>query len=540
MQKMLAQAEEWSKHPRLFWDGCGFPEMDELEQGLHMRGGAGSLDKPSMRTYWLYTDIGRFIVNVENSYRDFWNLIRRLYQLETRKEWTCQLELMPIYVNEEGRAVTDNTRKVQHRKWHHTKETPFDLPSYEAHYVNYVAYVMNPKDMCRFRVRYNRNGKLSSLSSLDPLEPQDKQVVNLKVPNVGIAYWYLPSSGIAVNVREETFRNAVECLLPQHKQHRVRWSIDGTTGHSGMNGQLLLMAEAPSKALWNATIKALFAGNGVNITLEVIEDRVSLTKVGDSLPRVEESSLQVGILMPGHNMKGWYERNREEDIFRQNTQIFPAIRAYAQTATSPDILPLRIWPGVQYYDDRLNIANWSRDHLSKVLPGEPNTEVEQDIWLSENLAYTWDAVVVKPDFNWFMIHCLTDKTKEDQSRGDFLSKEYSEDEDGLLTLDKFRITVSLMLNEVDDEQNTELIHFSEEQDYISIQQTESGETFWIGPGMTQYQWHSQVYSWLNSHNIYFEVHQNWPVSKCLLIWATYCLVVLIVSKDIQRRSSKVH
>lgn len=486
MEIMLAQAQERSKHPRLLWDGCGFPEMDELELGLHLRGGAGNPVELQKRTYWLYTDMGRFIMDVDESFHAFCALIERLFQLETRGALACQIDFMPVLHTDSG-AVLDTTKQTQYCNW----EKPTRHGDHPRTYASYVSFVMNSKDTRRLRVRYNPNFPVP-LPPTDFWEPQDNQhVVNLEVRGVGIAYWHLPSRPKAVNIRQDTFRNAIECLLPEHRQYCVQWSIKGTEGKPDKDGRLLLMAEAPSVALWDATQEALRSGDRVTITLMVVDNR--------------NNDHEVRILMPGFNRTEWYNKGARHGMLPSNPDFFRAIRSYAQPRTVPDRYPLRIWAGVQHYENPDNLLDETKNRLSMILPVGPDCEADTNIWQSEYLAYTWDAVVVRPHFEFFVLVCMTNRTGKDLADGQYRNGVHSA-EDGLLTLARFRNAV----REISD-------GFNEEEEYIEIDQAGSHDTFLIGPGMTERQWHFQVFSWFDSATIHYRVHRNWPISECLLI-----------------------
>jgi hypothetical protein len=480
MVKILVQAQERPKHPRLLWDRCGVDEMDGSEQGLHLRGGAGSPAEVLNRTFWLYTDMGRFIMNVDNFFPAFCDLTYRLFRLEVREDWTCQIDFMPVLKTDSG-AVLDTTKAFNSQLW--GKSTKHERQPYTLD--SYATFVMDSNDTVRFRVRYNPNFP-APLNPADFWEPKDNQtVVNLEVPGVGIAYWFLPSSPEGVNILQDTFRNAVECLIPRHRQYSVQWAIQGTEGQPDKTGRLLLMAEAPSVALWNATQEALGSGDRVNIHLTVFEG-------------TQCSQLAVKILMPGFNQVAWYDRLPDNDLSHQNQEIFRAVRNFVHLRMTPDRFPVRIWAGVQLYDDLDNLD--PRRTLSLVLPAESDLGVEADIWESEFLALTWDAIVVRPNFQTFMVICMTGRKRDDMGSGNYYCGELQAI-GGLLTLARFRDTV----REISE-------GFNQEEEYISIEQAQSGHTFLIGPGMTERQWHTQVFEWFDSPTIRYRTHRHWPIS----------------------------
>jgi hypothetical protein len=312
----------------------------------------------------------------------------------------------------------------------------------------------------------------------------DQTLVNLEIQGVGIAYWYLPANEpYGVNVLQDTFRNTIECLIPQHRQYHVQWTIPGKPSSSG---QLQLIAEAPSKALWIATQEALKSRPRVTIYLTVLEDK--------------PNPLSVKILMPGFNSVGWYNRLPDDQLSHQNREIFEAIRNFARPRTEPNRTPLRIWSGVENYDSREIL----QDPLSMVLPAEKDPGLELDIWMREYLAFTFDTVVVRPEFEEYRIICMMDHMKEDLAYENCPSKILAPWQ-GYVTLERFRRAVRQLLGD-----------FNPGQEYIAIEQPQSDQTFLIGPDMTELQWRFHVFDWLDNSTIFFRRHQAMPSGECLL------------------------
>ncbi len=462
--------------------------MDELEQGLHLRGGAGNPAELLPEQYILYTEMGCFLMDVDNSFGAFSRLTERLFELGNRGEWACQIDLIPVIYTTNAGAVADKTR--EYRSWQWIRRTKHDFQPQT--YNSWVTSIVEAKDRL-FRVRYNPNYP-KKLNSADIWEPEDSPaVVNLHVEDVGTAYWYLPSNPHGVNMLQDTFRNAIECLIPQHKMHRVRWLIPGREDQPISTGQLLLIAEAPSMELWNATQKALGSRSRVDIYLTVLEENST-----------RSDQLAVKILMPGFNQVGSYNRLPEDQLGNRNPDIFPAIRNFVRQKTLTDQTRVRIWAGVELYEDPSNLSTNLADARSMVLPAEEDVGTEEDIWQSEFLALTFDAVVVKPDFDNYRIICVTNQLELDIAYENCPSEELGTSQ-GLLTLANFRRCVRRLSG-----------NFNLKKEYISIEQPQSDNTFLIGPAMTERQWRTQVFDWLYSPTILYRQHQNWSCRECLI------------------------
>lgn len=493
VEKLLGQAQERAKHPRLVWDGCGFPEMDEMEQGLHLRGGAGNPADVQPRRLWLYTEMGRFYV--DDVYGTVYKLSYRLFRLEDNKSWRrCQWDLIPVKHTNSGVEMNEGKRPGRYMwiKGHTDDNQPRD-------YERLIKPQRRTNDHWIFRVRLHDEKETPEpplLNWRDAWEPADNHtLVNLNVKGVGIAYWYLSvNKPYGVNVLQDTFRNAIECLIPQHKQYRVEWEIQGNPKSSG---QLQLIAEAPSVALWDATQKALGSRPRVTIYITVLED--------------QPNPHSVKILMPGFNSVGWYDRLPEADLSHQNPGIFKAIRNFALGRTELNRTALRIWSGFENYDSAGNLER----PRSMVLPVKPNPEVELDIWQTEGLAYTWDAVVVRPEFEDYRFICMTDQTKADMTYESYPSETLGTYL-GQITLGRFRRVVGRLL-----------VGFNPEEDYVIIEQSQSDQTFIIGPEMTEVQWRSQVFDWFDNPTILFRRHVRSPPGERLSNRVRYCSNVLI-------------
>lgn len=458
--------------------------MDELEQGLHLRGGGGSPAAAQFRKMWLYTELGRFYV--DDDFLTVHELAFRLLRLGERKSWEwCQWDLIPVKHTDSGVKVDQDIRAGRYmwRRFHTKDHQPRD-------YEKFIKPQRKANDHWIFRLRlldeitnYERTKKKPRLLDYrDPWEPaDDPTLVNLNVRGVGIAYWYLPAKEPHLarhnNVLQDTFRNAIECLIPQHRKYRVQWEIPGTES----SGQLQLITEAPSVALWDATQKVLGSRRRVTIYITVLGEK-------------EPDSLAVKILMPGFNSVGWYNRLPENELSDQNPVIFQAIRNFALGRTEPSRTELRIWSGVENYDNDGNIER----HLSMVLPVEPNPEVELDIWQIEGLAWTWDAVVVRPEFEDYKFICMTDQTKADITY-ESCPSEILGAYQGHITLQRFRNVVGRLL-----------VDFNPMEDYVVIEQAQSDQDFIIGPEMTEVQWRTQVFDWFDSPTILFRRHPRWP------------------------------
>lgn len=497
VEKLLAQAQERAKHPRLVWDGCGFPEMGESEQGLHLRGGAGNPAEVQYRKLWLYTEMGRF--HLDDVFGSVFRVPYRVFRLvEDESIWKrCQWDLIPVERTDSGVEV-DETRRPGHFIWIKSDTTENQPRDYEW----FITPQREANDHWVFRMRLLNENTIPNLQVLDwrdAWEPTDnKTLVNLNVRGVGIAYWYLPANKPhGVNVLQDTFRNAIECLIPQHKRYHVQWDIQGNPMWSG---QLLLITEAPSVALWDATQRALGSRPRVTIYITVLEDKRS-------------NPLSVQILMPGFNSVGWYDRLPDTELSHQNPAIFQAIRNFALGRTEPIRTALRIWSGLENYDSAENLDG----PRSMVLPIEQDSTVELDIWQEEGLAYTWDAVVVRPEFEDYKFISMTDQTKADMAYESCPSETLGAHH-GHITLKRFRDVVTKLL-----------VGFNPKEDYITIEQSQSDHTFIIGPEMTEVQWRSQVFDWFDNPTILFRRHERWPPGKCSPNQGRYCRNVLTFS-----------
>ena len=286
-----------------------------------------------------------------------------------------------------------------------------------------------------------------------------------------------------VNILQETFRNALECLIPQHRHYRVQWLIKGTESQPSLSGQLVLIAEAPSLELWNATLEAIGSRRRLTIHLMVLNDE----------------AMKVKILIPGFNKMGYFTRLPNNQLHQRNPHIFPAIRNLARQWTAPYRTRLRIWPGPQHYEDLENLK--SRGTLSMILPAEEELEEEENIWQSEFLALTTDAVVVTPSFDSFTIICLTNQTRDDVAN-ERCPSEVLDTISGVVTLSLFRDCVRRLSGDI-----------IQEDDYISIEQPKSGHKFSISPWMTEREWQTQIFDWLDNDTIMYRTHKNWPISE---------------------------
>jgi hypothetical protein len=500
VEKLLAQYQERAKHPRIVWDGCGFHDVDELEQGLHLRGGAGNPAEGQFRKLWLYTELGQFCIDDE--FETIRLLAYRLLRLEERsanKSWEwCQWDLIPVQHTNSGVKV-NKAKRPERYMWlrGHTADNQ------PERYERFIRPQRKANDRWIFRLRlldeitnYEEKRKMPRLLDWgDPWEPaNDRNLVNLNVRGVGIAYWYLPEKKPHLNVLQDTFRNAIECLIPQHRKYRVQWDIQGNLESSG---QLQLIIEAPSEELWDATQKALGSQPRVTIYITVLEDK-------------KPDPLAVEILMPGFKSVGWYNRLPDADLSQQNPVIFQAIRNFAQRRTEPSRTALRIWSGVENYDNDGDLEK----RLSMVLPIKPNPELEFDIWQIEGLAYSWDAVLVRPEFEDYKFIFVTDQTTTDMTYNNCPS-ETLEACQGHITLRRFRTVVGRLL-----------VDFNPKEDYVIIEQGQSEQTFIISPEMTEVQWRTQVFDWFDCPTILFRRHERWPPSEYLLYWVRYCRTIL--------------
>lgn len=327
-------------------------------------------------------------------------------------------------------------------------------------------------------------------SNRDPLQPDadDTSVVELHAGKGGkvFAYWRLPNNLeenaiIGTNQYQNTFRNAIECLFENHIQYVVDWEIFDSTGwetsESAARGRLVLAAEAPSKTLWEQTVRLAKAGTRVRVRLTIVEDKENQKKK------------RMSLIIPGANNVVQLPVPADSDDLQVPTPgVFQAIRTALQDRTRPRQTPIRVWPGPENYTK----SNDSGDVRHHVLNAQANGEDgDRASWLISALPYTKDGIVARPEFGGFdVIDAL------DNKRTARWNKPQATENLEWTKLSTFRRVLK----------SQTLWPNYKIGDYFAIIQPLSNDTFVIGPEMTEEQWRYQVFDWFDAPMIYVRMN----------------------------------
>jgi hypothetical protein len=487
VKKILARAKEPSKHPMR--EVCGFSAMASLAPAVHLRGGAGKPQnaRPALGPkgkLLLYTDIGMFIM--EDSFDEFIRLATRLLRLENMT-FQCQLDvLMVTSTNLPNGELDESVVKghVQSYQW-------VSASKYNLEYDKILKPLRASPDSYRLRVgvvsiqpevkgAVDKNSvkllpPLKGADALGPAVGSPPSLVLLEMRGVGTAYWYVPynnSNGVSgVNEYQDPFRNAMECLIRNHRVYTVSWRLSKKPGSSG---KIRLIAEAPSKGLYKAVVEAKQLASAakdtgrIAILIEVIEDK--------------EAKDSVKILMPGCNTVGWYRKPSEADP-TTGSEVFKTIRGFVRRER-PGEAPIRIWTGPQLYTDG------KPSDKSMILPLNPDPDAEAEIWLN-GLVWTEDAVVVRPECTALKIIDVSDVEVLANPSPNAKSLTWEREDSSFLLADLRRLLCQ-MFQTFEPTSN----------DCVSIEQPSTGYTFVIHPNMTELQWQFQVLDWLHPPNIH--------------------------------------
>lgn len=431
--------------------------------------------------------MGQFFM--EDHYGAFWNLAFRLLRLEGRS-FCCQLDLIPVRGTDAGLRL-DKTRNSSQFRWTSSNKAEsasnyikFTEPKRQAgdKWILRLCYIAPERE--KIAIGPHKDAILYPkpvMNPTDPFEPdlRNPHLVYLEVKDIGIAYWYLPKNRseniIGVNQYQDTFRNAMECLLPDHRGYTVKWTL---SKEPHLAGELHLIAEAPSMELWEATKEALKSKGRVTINFEVI-------------PNAKDT---VKILMPGRNSVALYRKISGAGSMNERLRVFKVIKDFVQRA-GLDQTAVRIWSGP---------GNYSRtdQRLSRILPPKRDNNVETDVWMSEGLIWTEDSVVVRPELTEFRIIDVTNSIAMGTPNPDARSVTWGPPQ-STMSLTGFRECLLKLF-----------INFDPSRECVAIEQPSTNYTFIITPDMTELQWRFQVFDWLHQSDVRVRRNHGYRLGEC--------------------------
>jgi hypothetical protein len=376
-------------------------------------------------------------------------------------------------------GLTTVPEVVQTFAWSDAKREAFDQNQFRSH-------IEREELQGKYKLREGGNPE-------DPYEPADNEpdLVELFLENVGVAYWHLPVNryeAVGVNQHQDTFRNAIECLLPEHRQYVVKWEL-GDQSKVRKRGQLVLAAEAPSETLWDATLGQLrnsLRSARIRIILTVVSKNDLVSAKELRLEDYDKTKGELMIVVPGSTKIAKSPLSGGHD----HAEFLERIRTAIHIKTSPRIPAIRLWSGSQNY--------CSEEQAFRYVIIPPSEEAgDSGLLVNAGIFLTTDAVVARPEFENFKIIDVQDKDnstawdpqKVEQlkpSSNRFVEAHYHVN---YYSLDSFQ---KALLKLWPDYWTTE---------YVGIVQSQSGETFIVGPEMTEQQWRLQVFDWLDDENV---------------------------------------
>jgi hypothetical protein len=387
--------------------------------------------------FWLHCQMGKF--ELENDFDKFTQFWTRLLK-------PADAHLEHFYVDLVKDYLTIGHGRVP--------EETFRLDNLNEQWFKRV--FGNPFN--RFRPHLRLRYKGTAMDRWDP-HFDEYNLVKLHINGSdSVAYWRLPLNYenkdflagpkydwncFGQNQREETFRNALECLLPNHWAYSCTWRIRDTLS----TGTLVLSGEGPSEELWTAVRMNMAKKRPIVIDLQVRGIGKTRRYLGGNsrviIPgSIKEQSFPAG--MPDM----WTEAMVTQHIHPLRTKaikVWTNVDDWAQGKESnagtmemfDDLSPKTVLPIFNY--DRVSVARENFCCLK--------------IW-------DWDT----GKFTWLM--CPN-------------------------RLSFFKAAVMRVWDDYDPRKG----------DYFAVVHPRKGRVFVVGPETTQQQWHFQFHELLDDFNV---------------------------------------
>jgi hypothetical protein len=455
---------------------CGYNPVEAfkaVDEGYtpSLRGGAGFPSPIAIaKTLIVSHDIGRF--EIESSWTAFHDITKRILRLDgVFRYWVYAT---PVKCLAWKRKIKPPPNHLF--IWSNADDGELNADIFDKRFLSRTA------SYWRWMIHISRDKETYREWKINL---QFAHVIELELEGVGTAYWYTPinyKEGLGTNQLQETFRNAIECLLENHQDYVVDWEFEEESPSSGeltaekpVAGRLILAAEAPSKELWDAAMTKLLRRNQAmketkNSPNATNDDAICQELIKIRLTVVSHDQKQVRIIIPGERKITTYQAPVDVNICRTIRRA-----VHDRAVEKPKA---RVWNGLQNYYAR---SQTSILHLT--LEANDNEEDEEAFKMGAfDLGIS--AIVVRPHFDQFTIFDASRVGISNQQNSAVWNTKFK-------TVTSFRRAIKILWPDYD-----------EDTEEVCINQAKSNDAFVIGPDMQDYQWRLQVYDWFDSPKLY--------------------------------------